>query len=320
MQPLFTIATITYNSSKWIREAIESILSSTYTDFELLIFDDASDDSTWDIVQEYSDQRIVLNRNEKNIGEYNNRNVALNSARGKYILFIDGDDILYKDTLKKYTNYLEYFQDCDAIWGVEYNKMDFILFPYLLKPYELTMLNYVGGSDFTFLGFTESLFKIEALKAIGGFSNQFVTGDTYIKRKFCCFYNVLIIQNGNAFWRQHPNQASNKNKKDYGGLIENYLMDKEILASDYIPLNGDDLKMAVSNFKVRTIKLLVSKTILKFKFFDFFELVKKMGISASDFSYLSKKIRADYKVNATAEKPLKNEYHFHQIKIISVNP
>ena len=94
-QPLFTVATITYNSSRWVRQAIESVLASSYTDFEYIISDDCSTDDTWDIIQEYKDGRIKAWRNQTNIGEYPNRNIVLRQAKGKYFLFIDGDDLTY---------------------------------------------------------------------------------------------------------------------------------------------------------------------------------------------------------------------------------
>ena len=94
IQPLFTVAVITYNSGQWLQQTIDSILSSSYENFELIISDDCSSDNTWELVKQYKDPRITSIRNTINIGEYPNRNQVLNKAIGRYILFIDGDDIL----------------------------------------------------------------------------------------------------------------------------------------------------------------------------------------------------------------------------------
>lgn len=64
-QPLFTVATVTYNSGRWIKQAIESVLASSYSDFEYIIADDCSNDDTWSKVNEYNDSRIVAFRQEK---------------------------------------------------------------------------------------------------------------------------------------------------------------------------------------------------------------------------------------------------------------
>ena len=84
--PLFTVATITYNSSKWVRDAIESILNSTFSDFELLISDDCSSDNTWEIIQTYQDPRITAWRNEQNLGEYANRNKFIDQTLQRVVV------------------------------------------------------------------------------------------------------------------------------------------------------------------------------------------------------------------------------------------
>src|ERR1039458_6787046 len=97
--PKVTVAMVTFNSAKYVAQAIESILAQDFSSFELLICDDCSTDQTWAIIQGYVDTRIRAIRNDKNIGEYANRNQALFRAEGKYLIFIDGDDYLYPHCL-----------------------------------------------------------------------------------------------------------------------------------------------------------------------------------------------------------------------------
>ena len=68
---------------------------------------------------------------------------------------------------------------------------------------------------------------------IGGLDERFAIGDTYIKRKFACFFNVLLVPTSRAFWRQYPEQASNRVRSAYRNLIETNRIDKELLESDY---------------------------------------------------------------------------------------
>ncbi|MBI1781723.1 MAG: glycosyltransferase family 2 protein [Sphingobacteriales bacterium] len=139
-RPLFSIVTVTYNSARWVRQAIESVLAQPFADFELLICDDCSQDDTWDIIHSYQDSRIRKYRNGFNIGEYPNRNKALSLAKGHYLLIIDGDDILYKETLVRHAALINYFPDAGGIWGV--TAMDIVVFPYQLTPEQITRLNY----------------------------------------------------------------------------------------------------------------------------------------------------------------------------------
>lgn len=93
--PLVSVIMPAYNSSKFIGESIESVINQTYPNWELLIVDDCSKDNTWDIICNYakSDKRIKVFKNENNSGQVFSRNKALKIANGKYIAFLDSDDL-----------------------------------------------------------------------------------------------------------------------------------------------------------------------------------------------------------------------------------
>lgn len=309
-QPLFTVATITYNSGKWVKQAIESVLASSYISFEYIIADDCSTDDTWKFIQEYNDYRIRAWRNAQNIGEYRNRNKVLQEAKGKFILYIDGDDILYKDALARCATYLTAFPEAKAVWGVYPVYFDFVALPYLFTPLQLTQLNYLNTYPITVVGFAESFFSVEGLLQMGGFDERFAIGDTYIKRKFCCRFPVLLATAGFAYWRQYPEQASNQVRSFYKNLIETYQIDKELLWSKVNPLNEKELQEARTNFQNRTIKLVVLNTIRKGKLFDFFKLMKQLQLPYSHLRYLMNKRDYSYKAGAGVGAPLLNDYHF----------
>lgn len=86
----------TYNQSRFLPEAIESVLRQTYRDFEFIIIDDCSPDNTAEIIRKYSasDGRITAVINERNAGMVNNWNNCLQRARGEYIKYLFGDDLM----------------------------------------------------------------------------------------------------------------------------------------------------------------------------------------------------------------------------------
>lgn len=90
-----------YNSARFIRHAVESVLAQTYTDWELLIVDDCSSDNTEQVVSAIKDPRIRYMRNEQNMGAASTRNRALRQAEGRYIAFLDSDDLWTPDKLEK---------------------------------------------------------------------------------------------------------------------------------------------------------------------------------------------------------------------------
>jgi glycosyltransferase involved in cell wall biosynthesis len=309
-RPLFTVATITYNSGNYVRQAIESVLASSYEDFEFLISDDCSTDQTWDILQEYSDTRIKMWRNERNLGEYPNRNRVLREAKGRFIIYIDGDDILYNDALARFANYIDAFPTAKGVWGVYPVYFDFVVMPYLFSPEQLTRLNFLSNYPLTVVGFAETLFSVEALLEMGGFDERFAIGDTFIKRKFALSYPVVVATAGFAYWRQYPEQASNRVRSFYRQLIETYKIDRELLWSSELPLSTDELQQSRMNFHIRSIKLIVKNTLRKGKLFDFFRLMKKLEIPYLNLRYLLQKGDYHYKAGAQAGAPLWNVYHF----------
>lgn len=109
MKPLVSIITPLYNSEKYIAETIESVLAQTYTNWEMIIVDDCSKDNGVRIVEEYQkkDKRIKLYKNEINKGGAGTRNVAIEKADGKYIAFLDSDDLWKKEKLEKQTSFME---------------------------------------------------------------------------------------------------------------------------------------------------------------------------------------------------------------------
>lgn len=94
--PTVSIGLPVYNGEKFLRQAIESILTQTYADFELIIGDNASTDGTEEICRGFAaqDARVRYQRNETNIGGANNANMTVGMARGRYFLYFADDDIL----------------------------------------------------------------------------------------------------------------------------------------------------------------------------------------------------------------------------------
>ena len=109
MEPLVSIITPLYNSEKYIAETIEFVLAQTYSNWEMIIVDDCSKDNGVEIVEKYreKDKRIKLYQNEINKGVSYTRNRAIDIAQGKYIAFLDSDDLWKKEKLEKQINFME---------------------------------------------------------------------------------------------------------------------------------------------------------------------------------------------------------------------
>lgn len=132
---LITIITPTYNRGHLIERAIKSVLAQTYTNWELLIVDDASTDNTPEVMAQYTDERIHYIRYKNNGGNAVARNVGVKAAKGEYIAFVDSDDEYHPVYLERAMSTLNSNPNASFLWagtktiGVDNSEKDSIWVP-----------------------------------------------------------------------------------------------------------------------------------------------------------------------------------------------
>lgn len=108
MAGLVSIIMPSYNTAKFIAESIQSVIAQTYKDWELIIVDDCSPDNTDDVIKHFlTDSRIKYLKNKENSGAAESRNRALRDAKGKWIAFLDSDDLWKPEKLEKQIEFME---------------------------------------------------------------------------------------------------------------------------------------------------------------------------------------------------------------------
>lgn len=114
-QPQISIVMPVYNATKYLKDSIDSILSQSFSDFELIIVNDGSTDESLDIIKKYNDLRIVVINNSHNF--INSLNMGITAAKGKYIARMDADDIMMPDRLEIQYRFLEKNRHIDICGG-----------------------------------------------------------------------------------------------------------------------------------------------------------------------------------------------------------
>lgn len=107
MNELVSIIMPSYNTGKFIQETINSVKNQTYNNWELIIVDDGSTDNTDEVVRAIKDDRIKYIKNKVNKGAAISRNIALREAKGRWIAFLDSDDLWKEDKLEKQIKFME---------------------------------------------------------------------------------------------------------------------------------------------------------------------------------------------------------------------
>ena len=158
----------TYNGEKYLVEQLESILNQTYKDFNLIISDDCSEDSTVKILEEYAkkDSRITIFKQEKNLGVISNFEFLLSKVESDYFMFSDQDDIWNEDKIEKTLNKLEE-TDSDVVFT------DLMVVD--------DKLNVLYNSYWELKGLKNKILKYNSFEAL--YLNNYVTGCTMLMKK-----------------------------------------------------------------------------------------------------------------------------------------
>jgi len=125
--PCVSIIIPTFNRASFISQSIRSVLSQTFTDFEIIIIDDASTDNTLEVVEPFLySSSVVFIQNLENKGISRNRNYGISIAKGKYIAMLDSDDVWIDiNKLSSQVSYLEHNIDCNVVgtWMVQIDEL-----------------------------------------------------------------------------------------------------------------------------------------------------------------------------------------------------
>jgi glycosyltransferase involved in cell wall biosynthesis len=113
--PLVSAIMPTYNASRYLADAVESVLRQTFSDWELIVYDDGSTDQTQDILRRYRDPRIRVERSATNLGRGGARNQAIRLARGRYVAPCDSDDVSLPDRFAHEVQFLETHPEIDVV-------------------------------------------------------------------------------------------------------------------------------------------------------------------------------------------------------------
>ncbi|HTB53349.1 MAG TPA: glycosyltransferase [Ferruginibacter sp.] len=220
-QPLVSVLMTSYNREKYIEEAIKSVLSSTYTNFELIIVDDCSKDRTVEIAKNYAakDPRIKVYVNEQNLGDYPNRNKAASYAKGKYIKYLDADDLIYYYGLEVMVNYMERYPE--AGFGLSSVADHYKPFPIYLDPLHVYLEHY-NGYGHLYRAPGSSIIRLDAFNEVGGFSGERMIGDIEFWFRIARYYSMVKFP-AELYWsRIHEEQESKTDyaKKHYPKLTD----------------------------------------------------------------------------------------------------
>jgi len=276
---MVSIIMTSFNREKYIQFAIESVLNQEYQDFELIIVDDASVDNTWGLINDYAclDNRIKIFQNPVNIGDYPNRNKAVSYAKGEYLMFLDSDDVMYKESIIKCVELMEKNPDC----GFGISSFNLNTTALIKLTTEETIRTHFFFKPILMSGPGGTIHRLSYFREINSFPVKYgPANDMYHNIKAACFTNVIVFPFEVCDYRIHDEQESN-NRFSYLYNNYNYLNDaifelplnltnsekKWIIQKNKRRLVTNLFKHYFSNFKMHEIHFVLNKTNFHFKDF-----------------------------------------------------
>ena len=246
--PLLSVLMTAYNRQDFIGDAIESVLAQTFTDWELIIVDDCSRDHTIEIANRYAacDSRIRVYVNERNLGDYPNRNYAATLAVGEFLKYHDSDDLMYPHCLAVMTSLLMAYPQAGFALHPGAREWPGGPCPMLLTPRLCYQREFFGIGMFH-MGPLCALFRTEVFRRLGGFPLHGAASDKVFWLRACKSENVLLLPGGLFWYRSHPGQelVSEKARQDYA-LANRYSW--EALNSPDCPLEPAERELAKRNW------------------------------------------------------------------------
>ncbi|MFY8003543.1 MAG: glycosyltransferase family 2 protein [Chitinophagaceae bacterium] len=259
--PLVSVLMTAYNREQYITEAIESVLNSTYPNWELIIVDDGSKDSTVAIAKKFaaSDSRIKVYVNEQNLGDYPNRNKAATYANGEWMMFVDSDDKTLPNGIKDCVDAMNLFPNCS--FGIQISQHPNSS-PFYSNNYEVIYKHFFEKPSLM-SGPTGTIQRVSFFKQQNAYPTKYgPANDMYYNLK-AAINGVVFLPFEFNFYRIHEGQEIN-NKYSY--LYNNFKYLRDALKELPLPVSKEQ-KQWIMNKNSRRFIVNIVKYFLKTKNF-----------------------------------------------------
>ena len=257
--PRVSVLVTVYNREPYLAQTLRSVLASSFRDFEVIVVDDCSSDNSVLIAESFAtkDRRVRVVRNESNLGDYGNRMKAASLACGKYLKYVDSDDIIYAHTLDVMVNAME--RDSSTAFALSHSlPEDEEPYPWILGPTESWRKHFLGRGCFS-CGPTGAIIRRSAFEEVGGFRKEWrVLSDIDLWLRCSARWPVALLSPGLVWWRRHEGQEFSSSDASLTYLHLGYELMIAALRDSWCPLPVDETAAAVSRVRQNHARRLIA--------------------------------------------------------------
>ena len=283
--PIVSIVMPAYNAQDYIKQSIQSVINQTYDNWELLVINDGSSDKTVAVVESFKDSRIIL-FSQKNFGVSKARNYGIKKAKGKYIAFLDSDDLWKKEKLYIQASYMEKYKNIVLTYS-DYDS--FIMKNDIIENKQLYPFNIKNNHDrlliFNYIATLTVMVKKDTLQSVNSFDILlFGPEDWDLWIRISKVGQIDFINQKLALYREHKDGISKNRKRQ---LEQEYkVLSKYVLKSD----NGRLQRYALWFYYLKCTNYLFSEKYYIKAFFSYMKLFWLIPFKKENFTYLIQKI------------------------------
>lgn len=281
--PLVSVLMTAFNREKFIAEAIESVLASSYENFELIVVDDCSTDNTNAVARTFqaTDKRIKVFVNDQNLGDYKNRNRAASLASGKYIKYLDSDDLIYPWGLEAMVYCMEKFPEA-GLGLMSYELYQKTSYPILVPPVK-AYRDFFFKNYLFLMGPSGAMIRADIFNEVQGFSGEPYVGDTEMWLRVGAMYPVVRMPFDLVWWRQHEGQQIVEEMKNKSIAVRRYQIYRERITDENCPLGEDERAIVLKNLENVRIRDILFNCFLHFKISQGLHLLRAANIPVYHF-------------------------------------
>ena len=256
--PAVSVLVTVYNREKYLAACLDSILASSWDDFEVVVVDDASADTSREIAATYAgrDPRVKVFHNTTNLGDYPNRARAASLARAPLLKYLDSDDLIYQHGLRTMMDAMTAFPDAALALSHSLPEEE-EPYPWRLSSHRAWKKEFLGEGAMG-SGPSGAIFRADAFREIGGFREWGVLNDTDLWYRMSARWPIVLLPPGLVWWRRHAGQEFHGDEAALTYLTRGFELASSSLASADNPLTAEETRAAVTRVRRRFARRVMS--------------------------------------------------------------
>jgi len=278
-----SILVTVYNREAYLEATLRSVMASSFTAFEVIVVDDCSSDQSVEIARkvEREDSRLKVHVNERNLGDYRNRMKAASLAEGRYLKYVDSDDLIYPHSLGVMVAAMEANPAVSLALSHSVPE-DEQPYPWVLSPQDAYRKQFLGRGCLS-CGPSGAIIRRDAFEDIGGFRQEWkVLSDIDLWQRLAARWPVALLPPGLVWWRRHEGQEFSIGNASLVYLERGFELAMQTLHNPDCPLNDNDRQLAEERARHNYARRLISLGLKGWRFHDAWNLYRSSGLTLSE--------------------------------------